>query len=205
MDMMNKPLLMNDREPENPQEDMQEGGQEESGLSFTSQQIEEGLSKQFSGDELDDLEQLVNAGNNLLFGKDTHYQIINGFKAQGGEDLAQELAHGAVGLTKIIIQESGNSVPPKLIAPAATILMARVAEYLNKTGMANVTDDVFEEAMHIFSVKLMADHDPEFANKVGYGESQPTEQQAEINQPYLEKREGGGLAGGLLNQVQGGM
>lgn len=201
--MMNQsnPLLMNNNEgieQEGQMEDSQEGGQEESGLSFTSEEIEKGLSQQFSGDELSDLEQLVNAGNQILFGKDTHYQIIDGFKSQGGEELAQELAHGAVGLTKVIIQESGDSVPPKLIAPAATILMARVAEYLNKTGMANVTDDVFEEAMHIYSVKLMADHDPEFAKKAGYGQDdQQPEQQPE--QQAIPQQ------GGLLNQGQGGM
>lgn len=189
-EMNQQPLLMNQDQPEQLPENQDQQG----GLSFTAQQIEDGLREQFEGDELDDLDQLVNAGHKLIFGKDTHYQILDGFKATEGEQLAMELAQGAVGLTGIIMQESGGAVPPQLIGSAATILMARVAEFMNESGMANVTDEVFEEAMHAYSVKLMADNDPEFARQAGGGmqQEQPMQQQGQQQPPAQP--------GGLLNR-----
>ena len=189
MNTNQKPLLMQNGQEQMPVED--EANPAQGGLSFTAQQIEDGLRQQFEGDELDDLDQLVNAGHKLIFGKDTHYQILDGFKATEGEQLAMELAQGAVGLTGVIMQESGGTVPPQLIGSAATILMARVAEFLNESGMATVTDEVFEEAMHAYSVKLMADNDPEFAKKAGAG------QQEQPMQPGAQQPMQGG---GLLNQ-----
>lgn len=188
MNAQQKPLLMQQDQPEQlPENPGQQGG-----LSFTAQQIEDGLRQQFEGDELDDLDQLVSAGHKLIFGKDTHYQILDGFKATEGEQLAMELAQGAVGLTGIIMQESGGTVPPQLIGSAATILMARVAEFLNESGMANVTDEVFEEAMHAYSVKLMADNDPEFARQAGGMQQEQPMQQPVQQQPAQ--------AGGLLSR-----
>lgn len=188
MNAQQKPLLMQqdqqDQLPENPS---QQGG-----LSFTAQQVEDGLREQFEGDELDDLDQLVSAGHKLIFGKDTHYQILDGFKATEGEQLAMELAQGAVGLTGIIMQESGGTVPPQLIGSAATILMARVAEFLNEAEMANVTDEVFEEAMHAYSVKLMADNNPEFARQAG-----GMQQEQPMRQPVQPQP---AQAGGLLSR-----
>lgn len=183
-----KPLLMNNGQEQVPEQSPDNPSQQ-GGLSFTAQQVEDGLREQFEGDELDDLDQLVQAGHKLIFGKDTHYQILDGFKATEGEQLAMELAQGAVGLTGIIMQESGGTVPPQLIGSAATILMARVSEFLNESGMANVTDEVFEEAMHAYSVKLMADNDPEFAKQVG-GVQQPEQPM----QPAMQQQ------GGLLNR-----
>jgi hypothetical protein len=188
-EMNQQPLLMNQDQPEQ----LPENQGQQSGLSFTAQQIEDGLREQFEGDELDDLGQLVNAGHKLIFGKDTHYQILDGFKATEGEQLAMELAQGAVGLTGIIMQESGGSVPPQLIGSAATILMARVSEFLNESGMANVTDEVFEEAMHAYSVKLMADNDPEFARQAGGMQQEQPMQQPAQQQPPAQP-------GGLLNR-----
>lgn len=188
-EMNQKPLLM---KQEQAPEQVPENQGQQGGLSFTAQQIEDGLREQFEGDELDDLDQLVSAGHKLIFGKDTHYQILDGFKATEGEQLAMELAQGAVGLTGIIMQESGGTVPPQLIGSAATILMARVSEFLNESGMANVTDEVFEEAMHAYSVKLMADNDPEFARQAGGMQQEQPMQQPVQQQPAR--------AGGLLSR-----
>lgn len=188
-EMNQKPLLM---QREQKPEQLPENQGQQGGLSFTAQQIEDGLREQFEGDELDDLDQLVQAGHKLIFGKDTHYQILDGFKATEGEQLAMELAQGAIGLTGIIMQESGGTVPPQLIGSAATILMARVAEFLNESGMANVTDEVFEEAMHAYSVKLMADNDPEFARQAGGMQQEQPVQQPVQQQPAQ--------AGGLLSR-----
>lgn len=188
-EMNQKPLLM---QQEQEAEQLPENQGQQGGLSFTAQQIEDGLRQQFEGDELDDLDQLVSAGHKLIFGKDTHYQILDGFKATEGEQLAMELAQGAIGLTGIIMQESGGTVPPQLIGSAATILMARVAEFLNESGMANVTDEVFEEAMHAYSVKLMADNDPEFARQAGGMQQEQPVQQPVQQQPAQ--------AGGLLSR-----
>lgn len=172
---------------------------EQQGLSFTAQDVEDSISKQFEGDELDDLEQLVTAGNKLLFGKDTHYKLFEEIEGISGEELPMKLAQGGIGITSIMWEKSGGTIPGKIIAPAMTILMARVSEFLNKSGIATVTDEVFEETMHIYSTKLMADNDPEFAKKAGYGQEQPTEPQPGQEQQMPVNSEG------LLNTSQGGV
>ena len=180
-----KPLLMNSGQEHVPEQSSYNPSQQ-GGLSSTAQQTEDGLKQQFEGDDLEDLNQLVKAGHKLIFGKDTHYQILDGFKATEGEELAMELAQGAVGLTQIIVEMSAGidrDQLSKLIPSAATILMARVAEFLNESGMANVTDEVFEEAMHAYSVKLMADNDPEFARQAGGMQSEQPMQQPVQQQP----------------------
>ena len=150
------------------------------------------MKQQLEGDKLDDLDQILKAGNKMLFGKETHYQIIDSIKATEGAPLADELAKGAVGLTYQLHEMSKGSMPSDLISPAVTILLARVAEFLNESGMASVTDEVYEEALHTYHTKMQADTDPEFAAKVQQAGG------AQQQQPQA--------AGGLLNaQDQGVM
>ncbi|MCP5244885.1 MAG: hypothetical protein H6937_02495 [Burkholderiales bacterium] len=198
-------LLNTSQQPQNPQQPQQEPqipeaekpGMNSGGLSFNSSQVEQGIKEQLDEGQKPKLDKILQAGNKILFGKDTHYQILDGMEGMEGEQLSATMAEGALGLTNILFEKSGGTLPPDLIPSAATILMARASEFLNESGIANVTDDVFEQAMHIYSVKLMDKNDPEFSKKVRGGE-QP-EQQA---QPTIPQQEGGlqKRGGGLLNR-----
>lgn len=154
---------MQERQPQGQEMQAQEG------LSFTSQEVEQGIAEQFEGQMLEDLGTVIDAGNDILFGEESHSQIMQGISGEG-EELAQQLAQGAIALTDIIVEQSNGTIPGELIAPAATVLMARVAEFLNQSEQANVTDEVFEQAMETYSIVLMDKHDPEFNKKARGGQ-----------------------------------
>lgn len=179
------------QEPEMPGEETQ--GMNSGGLSFDSSQIEQGIKEQLDEGQKPKLDKILKVGNKILFGKNTHYQILDGMEGMEGEQLSATMAEGALGLTNILFEKSGRTLPPDLIPSAATILMARTSEFLNKSGMANVTDDVFEQAMHIYSVKLMDANDPEFSKKVRGGQ-QPEQPMQQEPQPAMPQQ------GGLLNR-----
>jgi len=166
------------------------------GLSFTSEQVENGVREQFKGDELDDLDQVIAAGHKILFGKDTHYKIIDSLQNKEGIQLSDELAQGAVSMTYILHEESGGTVPAQLLAPAVTVLLARVSEFLNEAGLATVTDEVFSEALQTYALKIRADNDPEFAEKAGYNKGQPG-QESGTGQP-VQQQPAPATGGGLL-------
>lgn len=169
-----------DQQPANDPSKMQDGG-----LSVNSTQIEDGIKKQLQDDQIGKLDRVLAAGNKLLFGKDTHYQIIDSMQGLEGEQLSAAMGDGALALTSVLMEKSGNTLPGDLIAPAVTILMARAAEFVNEAGIANVTDDVLEEALHIFSVKIMDQADPEFRNKIGMNQGQQPEQ----TQPQVQQQQ----------------
>lgn len=193
-------LLNTSQQTQNPQQSQQEPQITEAentgmnqGLSFDSNQVENGIKDQLDEGQVSKLDKILQSGNKILFGKDTHYQILDGMDGMEGEQLSSTMAEGALGLTNILFEKSGGTLPPDLIPSAATILMARAGEFLNESGIANVTDDVFEQAMHIYSVKLMDKNDPEFSKKVRGGE-QP-EQPMQEQQPEPQSGQGG-----LLNR-----
>lgn len=193
-------LLNTSQQTQNPQQSQQEPQITEAentgmnqGLSFDSNQVENGIKDQLNKKQVSKLDKILQHGNKILFGKDTHYQILDGMDGMEGEQLSATMAEGALGLTNILFEKSGGTLPPDIIPSAATILMARASEFLNESGIANVTDDVFEQAMHIYSVKLMDKNDPEFSKKVRGGE-QP-EQPMQEQQPEPQSGQGG-----LLNR-----
>ena len=173
-----------------PEESGQSGG-----LSFDSKQIEGSLKEQMDDAKVSEFNRVLDAGNKMLFNKDMHYQVLDGFQAKEGPELATEMADGALGMTGMLIEKSGGTLPGGLIIPAATVLLARVGEFMNKTGMANVTDDVYEESVHQYTVKLKAQYDPEFREKIEGSQGAQQEQQPEQAQPTVPVQ-----SGGLLNQ-----
>lgn len=196
-----QPTEIPEQEMQQRQDGTEQGNQprpEGGDLSFSSDEIEQSMVEQLDKNELEDFGILVDAGNEILFGEQSHYQILDGFEGLEGEELAQQMAHGAVALTDIIVEQSGGSVAGELVVPAATVLMARVAEFLNKTGLAPVTDEVFEQAMEIYSVKAMDKYDPEFREQAGGMQQEPRQ-----GMPQEQGMSQGSPQRGILNQ--GGM
>lgn len=157
-------------------------------FTINSDQIESSIKEQMDKQQSANLDRVLTEGNELLFGKETHYQLMDQLK--NSQNLSADLGNGAFGVMSILIKEGGNTMPGDIVLPAGMILMARASEFLNQSGLAQITDDDFEEAAHIFSVKIMDTYDPEFRNKMqqhsgqqGQEQPMPPEQQGSVPQP----------------------
>ncbi|MFA7253837.1 MAG: hypothetical protein WC107_04740 [Patescibacteria group bacterium] len=169
-----------------PMEEGQEMGDISAGeFTIDSQQIESGIKEQMDKTQSSNLDRVLNEGNELLFGEDTHYQLMDSL--QGSKDISGDLGNGAFNIMSMLIKESGNSIPGDVILPAGVILLARASEFLNESKTVQVTDDDFEEAAHLFTVKTMNAYDKDFQGKMkqysapGVQEDSGDEQQPDVD------------------------
>lgn len=169
-----------------PQEQESFENEQENAFSIDSNQVESAIKDHVDDRQESDLNQLLDAGNDLLFGKDTHYQLMD--QLQSSKDIGADLGGGAFSLMTMIIKEKNGRVPGEVVLPAGVILLARAAEFLNESGMAQVTDDDYEKATHLFSVKIMDAFDPDFKSRMqqslgDQGIPQEVQQPADMQQP----------------------
>lgn len=154
--------LMQDQEIEG--QGPEEMGNEGSAFTINSDQIEAGVKDQMDKTQSGNLDRVLSEGNKLLFGKDTHYQLMDSL--QGSADISGDLGNGAFNMMGMLLKSSGNSIPGDVILPAGVILLARASEFLNESKTVQVTDDDFEEAAHLFTVKTMNAYDTDFQSKM---------------------------------------
>lgn len=162
-----------------------QGGQEEPNEpgtgSFTIDpgQIEQGIKKQMKPDQAKNLDRVLTEGNKLLFGKDTHYQLMDGLK--DSKDIPGDLGNGAFALFMMLYKGGGYTMPTDIMMAVGAILIARACAFLSQAGMVQVTDDDYEEAVHVYSVKLHSTLDPSFKERmsksIGGGQQQPEQPQ----------------------------
>lgn len=87
--------------------------------------------------------RIVAAGMKIMFDEKTHHLMLEAIDQPG--PIEQRLANGILGLIGILWRESKGSIPPELIIPAAMVLLAEAADFLNKGGMT-VTPEQFGTA-----------------------------------------------------------
>lgn len=140
---------------------------DESGGDFTinSDEIESAIKEQLDGRQTKALNAILDAGNKLLFSKDTHYDIMQGLTDDDDTQLADELGKGGISLAMVLYEKSGGTMPQELIIPAGVILLARVAEFLKQTGH-KINDEIFHDAVMMFQSGLSQQADPEYHNKI---------------------------------------
>lgn len=164
-------------EQESPEEHAQETPQDEAGeFTINPDQVESAIKDKLESKQVSALNRILDAGNKLIFGKDTHYQILEDLTDEDDTKLSQELGEGAANLAVVMFQKSGGTMPQELIVPAGVILLARVCEFLSRTGHP-VTDDMFDESTHVFNTKLSQLADPDYQGKVQQAMGQDEQEQ----------------------------
>lgn len=153
------------------------GGQEE-GFTIDPSQIEKTLNEHMDPKDVSDLNRVLAEGNKLLFSKDTHYQLMEGIDTS--KDIPGDLGMGAFTLIMMLYKGGGYTMPTQLLQPAGTILLTRACAYISESGIAPITDDDYEEAMHIFTTHLQS-LNPKFKERMdqslGGGQDQPQQPQ----------------------------
>ncbi|MBP9870281.1 MAG: hypothetical protein KBC53_02120 [Nitrosomonas sp.] len=188
--------LMQDQEIEG--QGPEEMGNEGSAFTINSDQIEAGVKDQMDKTQSGNLDRVLSEGNKLLFGKDTHYQLMDSL--QGSADISGDLGNGAFNMMGMLLKSSGNSIPGDVILPAGVILLARASEFLNESKTVQVTDDDFEEAAHLFTVKTMNAYDKDFQGKMKqYSAPGVQEDSGDEQQPDVDGMQSQGV--GILGRV----
>lgn len=138
---------MDDKEanaPLSPDADQDIGGQEEpGGFTIDPGQVEQGIKKQMKPDQVKNLDRVLTEGNKLLFGKDTHYQLMDGLI--DSKDIPGDLGNGSFTLLMMLYKGGGYTMPTDIMDAVGTILLARACAFLSQAGMVQVTDDDYEE------------------------------------------------------------
>lgn len=192
-------------QPAQNQEESSEGNipeEQESGeFTIDSDQIEAGIKKQFDESQIKALNRILDAGNKLIFSKDTHNQIMQGLNDDDDTKLADELGKGGISLAIMLYEKSGGTMPQELIIPAGVILLARVAEFLKQTGH-RINDEIFHDAVTMFQSGLSQRADPTYHDKVkqamNYSDQQMTQDQSNAQssqQPQSQPLQQPGLLG----------
>lgn len=172
-------------------ENQPEINQDQSGFTIDANQIEDTIKEHLEPEQISALDRVVKAGHELMFGKDTHNKIMDGL--QDSQDIGGDLGQGAYNMMLLLLQQSGNTIPGEVIIPSGIILLARAGEFFKESGIP-ITDDDFEEAVHIFSTMTMNKLDPEFKAKMEQHSGQQTTTPGQ--QPQSDMPQAGG---GLLN------
>ena len=86
------------------------------------------------------LQRIVVAGMKVMFDQQSHHLMLDALNGPG--PLPQKLGQGIAGLMGMLVQESKNSLPPDLIIPAALVLLAHAADFMNKSGMTISNQDI---------------------------------------------------------------
>lgn len=166
---MQQPLLRQDaileEQQEEPMIDNDAGEFEDTDFTIDSDQIESAIKEQLDNDQKTALNRILEAGNQLLFSKDTHYEVMEGLTDEDDTQLADELGKGGISLAMLLFEKSGGTMPQELIIPAGVVLLARVSEFLKQTGH-KINDEIFNDAVMMFQSGLSQSVDPEYGNKI---------------------------------------
>jgi hypothetical protein len=174
-----------------------EQGENEAGeFTINADQIQSGIKDQLDEKQNKALIRILDAGNKLLFGKDTHYDVMEGLTDDDDTQLADELGKGGIAIANLLFQKSGGTMPQELIIPAGVILMARVAEFLNQTGH-KINDDIFHNAVVMFDSGLKQSVDPKYKDMVDQAlNDSGSQDQEQAPQEVMPQPQASGLLGG---------
>ena len=85
-------------------------------------------------------ERVVMAGKKVMYSPKMHDQMVELLKGPGS--IGDKLGKGVVLLMGILISQSNHTMPPAVIIPAATELVAEAADFLRQSGMKVSDQDV---------------------------------------------------------------
>jgi len=167
------------------------------GLSFTTEQLVDSFKESMDEEQAKDMGLIIEEGKQLMFGPESHEQIMGSL--EGSQDLGTDLGNGAFGAMSLILkamaeEKPGEEIDGKAMLPAGVALISLALEFLGESGTAQVSDETFEQASHIFSTRMMDAYDPEFKERraqYGGGQQQPQEEGAPPQQQAIAPPTGG--------------
>ena len=87
-------------------------------------------------------EAIVLAARKIMYSDQMKPQMMELLKGPGS--MGEKIGKGVVALMAILWDQTNGTIPPQLVIPAATELVAEAADFLRKAGMKVSGDDVAE-------------------------------------------------------------
>lgn len=90
--------------------------------------------------DMQDFERVVLAGMKIMYDERTFGIFKQGMMKQE-VPLPQRLAMEAAGLMKMLMEKSGNKIPPQILPAAAAMLLMEMGKFMAEAGVAKPTSD----------------------------------------------------------------
>jgi hypothetical protein len=119
---------------------------------LTPEQVKKGI--EIPDEFKDAYERVVAAGMTIMFSKETSKQALSVLKG-GREPLAQRLGRAVAGLVATLYKQSNNTLPPQVMIPAGVELLIQAADFLRRSGMEKVDNQVIGDAMDVMITSIL--------------------------------------------------
>ena len=130
----------------------------------------------------DGYERIVLAAKKVMYSPQMKPQMMELLRGPG--TVGEKIGKGVVALMAILYSQSNNTLPPQLIIPAATEMVAEAGDFLRKAGMKVSDDDVAEGmATMIEEILSRAGVSPEQIPQLLAGDAQGGQMPAQPGQP----------------------
>lgn len=106
----------------------------------------------------DALQRVILAGMRMLYDPKTFPMFKQGITAK--QPLANILALQTAGLIKLLEKKANNQIPKQVIAPAAVMLLAEIAKFMNEAGLVKPTEQDVKDGIQKMLKIIMAIYSP---------------------------------------------
>lgn len=132
------------------------------GLTITAEFAKQSLFKDLGEKEKSIISRVIYAGMKMLFTKEMNAKVVEGIQRKDEMDISDKLGVG-VGHTLVqLYTASKGTMPLGALLPAGYVLLAKMYEFVNETGLAEVTDEDFGESMQMMQSVLQRVFDPKY-------------------------------------------
>lgn len=183
--------------PEGVAPPTEDPGAGQEGLSFTTEQLVDSFKENMEPEQIKDMGTVIDEGKNLLFGPDTHSQLMG--MLEGSQNIGEDLGNGAFDAMNLVMKSIADNRPEEeidgnAILPAGVALIALALEFIGESGMAPVNDETFDQATHVFTARMMNTYDPQYKERAAQYQPQQGEMAA---QPQQTPQQAAAPAGGM--------
>lgn len=106
----------------------------------------------------DALQRVILAGMRMLYDPKTFPMFKQGISTK--QPLANILALQTAGLIKLLDKKANHQIPKQVIAPAAVMLLAEIARFMNEAGLVKPTEDDVKDGIQKMLKIIMAIYSP---------------------------------------------
>lgn len=123
------------------------------GADITTKSIKDDIAKAMPEEFAQAFAQVVKAGMKVLFSDETHELMLQQLEEEG--DIAQSAGNAIAGLMSMLFEKSNQSMPPEVIIPAGTYLMAEAADFIEQVTGETLTGETLANAAAVMTETLM--------------------------------------------------
>lgn len=99
------------------------------------------------------IQQIVKAGKQVMYSESTRHMLLNQFKRGG--DPAEVVGEAIAKLMGILWRESKGTIPMQAAAPAAAMLLCEGMNFLEESGVLQVTPELLANSTKAMSANLL--------------------------------------------------